>query len=48
MALRITYATMSADNDELNEAYERAVAEARARLGATHGVMVDGEERTDR
>ena len=48
MALRITYATMSADNDELNEAYERAVAEARGRLGTTHGVMVDGEERTDR
>ncbi len=28
MALRITYATMSADNDELNEAYERAIAAA--------------------
>ncbi|HEY6634952.1 MAG TPA: aldehyde dehydrogenase family protein, partial [Acidimicrobiia bacterium] len=48
MALRITYATMSADNDEMNEAYEKAVADARGRLGASHGVMVDGEARTDR
>ena len=48
MAVRITYATMSADNEELNTAYEKAVAEAESRLGQTHGVIVDGEVRTDR
>lgn len=48
MAVRITYATMSADNEELNAGYEKAVAEARARLGEIHGVIVDGEERSDR
>ncbi len=48
MAVRITYATMSADNEELNTGYEKAVSDARTRLGATHGVIVDGEERTDR
>lgn len=48
MAVRITYATMSADNEELNASYEAALAEARSRLGQTHGVIVDGEERTDR
>lgn len=48
MALKITYATMSADNDELNRAFDDAVAEARETLGASHGVIVDGEERTDR
>ncbi len=46
--MKITYATMSADNEELNQAYERAVENARQRLGSTHGVWVDGEERTDR
>ena len=48
MALRITYATMSADNEELNSAYEKAIADAGSKLGAGHGVLVDGEERTDR
>lgn len=48
MAVRITYATMSADNEELNSAYEKAVSEAESRLGATHGVIVDGESRTER
>jgi 1-pyrroline-5-carboxylate dehydrogenase len=48
MAVRITYATMSADNEELNTAYEKAVVDARSRLGKTHGVIVNGEERTDR
>ncbi len=46
--MKITYATMSADNEELNQAYERAVEKARQRLGSVHGVWVDGEERTDR
>ncbi|HEX6287446.1 MAG TPA: aldehyde dehydrogenase family protein [Acidimicrobiia bacterium] len=48
MAVRITYATMSADNQELNEAYEKAVADADSKLGQTHGVIVNGESRTDR
>ena len=46
--MKITYATMSADNEELNQAYEHAVEKARQRLGAAYGVWVDGEERTDR
>ena len=48
MAVRITYATMSADNEELNSGYEKAIADARSRLGQTHGVIVAGEKRTDR
>lgn len=48
MAVKITYATMSADNDELNAAYEKAVADAQSNLGQTYGVMVDGESRSDR
>lgn len=48
MAVRITYATMSADNEELNSGYEKAIADAQSRLGTTHGVIVAGEERTDR
>lgn len=48
MAVRITYATMSADNEELNNAYEKAVAEAEDRLGKTYGVVVNGQSRTDR
>jgi 1-pyrroline-5-carboxylate dehydrogenase len=46
--MKITYATMSADNEELNQAYEQAVVKARDRLGSTYGVWVNGEERTDR
>lgn len=48
MAVRITYATMSADNEELNSAYEKAVADVQSKLGQTHGVIVDGESRTER
>lgn len=46
--LKITYATMSADNEELNTAYEAAVVDVQPRLGQTHGIIVNGEERTDR
>jgi 1-pyrroline-5-carboxylate dehydrogenase len=42
---RITYATMSADNQELHEAYEQAIDEAKGSLGATIPVVVNGEER---
>ena len=48
MATKITYATMSADNEELNNAYEKAVAEVGSRLGQTYGVIVNGEVRTER
>ncbi len=48
MTLKITYATMSADNEELNSAYEASVVDVQTRLGRTYGVRVNGEERTDR
>ena len=48
MAVKITYATMSADNEELNRAYETALLEVKDRLDRDHGVIVNGEERTDR
>ncbi len=48
MSVKITYATMSADNQELNQAFEAAVERARGSLGQTHGVIVNGEVRTDR
>ena len=48
MTVKITYSTMSADNPELNEAYESALERVRDQMGADHGVVVSGEERTDR
>jgi 1-pyrroline-5-carboxylate dehydrogenase len=42
---RITYATMSADNEELHKAYDEAIEEAKKGLGATIPVVVNGEER---
>ena len=48
MAVKITYSTMSADNAELNDAYEAAVAKVSAELGQSHGVIVNGEERRER
>ena len=48
MAVKITYATMSADNEELNAAYEKSLVDVESRLGQTHGVIVDGETRLDR
>ena len=48
MAVKITYATMSADNQELNEAYEAALENVKERLDQDHGVIVNGEARTDR
>ena len=43
--IRITYATMSADNEELHEAYERGVETARSWLGHKHTFHVGAEER---
>jgi 1-pyrroline-5-carboxylate dehydrogenase len=46
VALKITYATMSADNEELNASFDEAVATSPNRLGATHPLFINGERRT--
>jgi 1-pyrroline-5-carboxylate dehydrogenase len=43
--LKITYATLRADNEELHQQFERGVERARAGLGAAHPNFVDGEAR---
>jgi 1-pyrroline-5-carboxylate dehydrogenase len=42
---RITYATLSADDAELQAAYTAASAEVRAELGATHPLWIGDDER---
>jgi 1-pyrroline-5-carboxylate dehydrogenase len=42
---RITYATLSADDDELQASYTAASAEVRERLGATHPLWIGHEDR---
>ena len=42
---RVTYATMSADNEELHKHYEEGIDQAKAELGKTIPVVVNGEER---
>jgi 1-pyrroline-5-carboxylate dehydrogenase len=42
---RVTYATMSADNEELHQAYEQGIERAKAELGRFHPAIVNGEER---
>ena len=42
---RVTYATMSADNEELQRRFDEAVERVRAELGRDHPVVVNGEER---
>jgi len=44
---RVTYATLTADNEELHAAYEEGVRTARSWLGATFPVHVDGKARDD-
>ncbi len=44
--MKITYATMSADNEELHDEYERGLEAARARLDVHHPYFVNGEART--
>jgi len=44
---RVTYATLSADNEELHAAYEEGVRTARSWLGQTVPVYVNGEARSD-
>jgi 1-pyrroline-5-carboxylate dehydrogenase len=41
---RITYATLSADNEELQSAYDAAVDEARAHLGGNVPIVIEGRE----
>jgi 1-pyrroline-5-carboxylate dehydrogenase len=43
--LKITYATLRADNEELHRLYDAGLEQAKARLGATHRNFVDGRER---
>ena len=43
--MKITYATLRADNEELHAAYEVGVERARARLGAYHRNLIGGAER---
>ncbi|MGE5227455.1 MAG: aldehyde dehydrogenase family protein [Planctomycetaceae bacterium] len=42
---RITYATMSADNEELHKDYDAGIQKAKAELGRTIPVVVNGQER---
>ena len=42
MTTKITYATMSADNEELNAAYEEAVERVKDGLGQDHPFVVNG------
>ncbi|MFN2484327.1 MAG: aldehyde dehydrogenase family protein [Candidatus Limnocylindria bacterium] len=44
--IKITYATLSADNEELQTAFDAALGEARAQLGRTYALIIGGEERT--
>ncbi len=44
---RVTYATLSADNEDLHAAYEQGVATARSWLGQTFPTYVNGEARDD-
>ena len=44
---RVTYATLSADNEELHAAYEEGVKTARSWIGQTVPLVVDGQPRTD-
>lgn len=46
MAFRVTYATLSTDNEEMHAAYDRGIEVARSWLGADHPFVVDGVPRT--
>jgi 1-pyrroline-5-carboxylate dehydrogenase len=45
-AFRVTYSTLSADNEELHAAYEAGLETARSWLGQTFPAYVNGEART--
>ena len=42
---KITYATMSADDPALHQAYEEGLAAATSRIGQTHPLLINGEKR---
>ncbi|HEY1330023.1 MAG TPA: aldehyde dehydrogenase family protein [Actinomycetota bacterium] len=42
---RVTYATLSADNDDLHQGYEQGIETARSWLGQQHPFYVNGEAR---
>jgi 1-pyrroline-5-carboxylate dehydrogenase len=44
--MKITYATLSADNEELQSAFDAALERARADLGRTYPMIIGVEERT--
>ncbi len=44
--MKITYATLSADNEELQSAFDEALERARADLGRTYPMLIGDEERT--
>ena len=43
--MKITYATLSADNEELQSAFDAALQRARADLGRTYPMLIGGQER---
>jgi 1-pyrroline-5-carboxylate dehydrogenase len=43
--LKITYATLRNDNEQLHASYDAGLAIARGELGGTHGVYINGEWR---
>ena len=42
---RITYATMTADNEDLHKGYDEGIEVARSWLGQQHPLFVNGEAR---
>ena len=43
--IKITYATLSANNETLHQLYEAGLEKAKARLGQYHRNLIDGKER---
>ena len=43
--LKITYATLRNDNEQLHANYDAGLATARGELGGTHGLFINGEWR---
>jgi 1-pyrroline-5-carboxylate dehydrogenase len=43
--MKITYSTLSADNEELQSAFDTALEKARGELGKTYPMLIGGEER---
>jgi 1-pyrroline-5-carboxylate dehydrogenase len=43
--LKITYATLRNDNEQLHASYDAGLATARGELGGTHGLFIDGQWR---